>query len=409
MLGQKAMSAFSRPRIIQHPLKVNKIAMLGTFPPLRGLSSYCFAISHALANLVQVEFISFKRLYPNFLYPGGDLAEDHTFPTVTNANLTIKRRLTWYNPLTWLQAAVFTNADVLHAQWWSLPLVAVFTCICWIFKLRGKPVIFTVHNVQGHERSRSYEVFSKLLFKLGDYFIVHSEKNRQQMITRFKIPPERISMIAHGSLEFQVRKKTDRHQIRSKMGIHTNNKVILLFGAIRPYKGVDTAISAFAQVRKAIPEALLLIAGQPWQNWKAPQQLIDALNIGDAVMAHLNYVPSGEVYKYFEAADLVVLPYNQFDSQSGVGSTAVSFKKPMIVTAVGGLPDLIKDKRYVVPPGDSKALAGAIIGCLKDPAQLAAMAADAKQMAALLSWPPIAEKTRAIYENLIRVQHHPSN
>jgi glycosyltransferase involved in cell wall biosynthesis len=402
------MSDFFASAESQHPRKVNKIAMLGTFPPLRGLSSYCLAISHALANLVQVEFISFQSLYPSFLYPGGGLAEDHSFPAAIHHNLTIKRRLTWYNPVTWLREAIFTNADVLHAQWWSLPLAAVYMCICYIFKLRGKPVIFTVHNVLSHERSRTYAAVSRLLFKLGDHFIVHSERNRQQMMACFKIPPERTSLIAHGSLDFHVRNQTDHHKIRSELDIDANMKVILLFGAIRPYKGLDTALTAFAEVRRDISEALLLIAGKLWQKWEPHRQLIEELEIADAVRTHLDYVPSGEVYKYFEVADLVILPYDQFDSQSGVGSTAVSFHKPMIVTAVGGLPDLIKDNQWVVPPKNPAALARAIIRCLKNPVQLAAMAADTKAVAESLSWPPIAKKTCAIYDQLIGVRHKKS-
>ena len=77
-------------------------------------------------------------------------------------------------------------------------------------------------------------------------------------------------------------------------------------------------------------------------------KLIEDLAIDNAVKTYLDYVPSGDVYKYFEAADLVLLPYEQFDSQSGVGSTAVSFRKPMIVSDVGGLPDLVPDRRWVV-------------------------------------------------------------
>ena len=335
-------------------MKVTEIAILGSFPPLRGLSSYCFEIAGALAESINVKFISFNKLYPRFLYPGGDLSDDTTFPEYASKKLQVRRRLSWYNPITWIIEAASTKADLLHAQWWSLPLVFVYLCICGIFKLRGKPVVFTIHNVSSHDGSRLYETASKLLFKLGNHFIVHTENNRQQLISRYEISSETISVIPHGSLDFQVRNQCDRNKIREELEIAPNQKVVLLFGAIRPYKGVITAIEAFPAVLKEIPDSLLLIAGKLWQKWEPYQQRINELGISGAVKTFLEYIPSGEVYRYFEAADLVILPYHRFDSQSGIGSTAVSFRKPLIVTEVGGLPDLVKNQQYVVPPGNPR-------------------------------------------------------
>ena len=379
--------------------------MLGSFPPLRGLSSYCLELSMALADLVQVEFISFKKLYPGFIYPGGDLKNDYTYPTIAHKGLKVRRRLTWYNPITWITEAFCAEADLFHAQWWSLPLAAIYACIGAIFKLRGKPVVFTIHNVLSHERSQLYEIASRWLFKLGDHFIVHTEINRRQMKVHYRISGERISLISHGSLDFHVQNRIDRDNIRLELGIDPSQKVILVFGAIRPYKGVDTALEAFSKVLQEVPDALLFIAGKLWQKWKPYQQLIEDLGINDSVKTCLEYIPSGDVHKYFEAADLVILPYHHFDSQSGVGSTAVSFHKPMIVSDVGGLPDLVKDCRYVIPPNDPKALARSIAGCLKDPKQLTAMAGCTQKVAAELSWPRIAQKTCAIYDNLISARN----
>ena len=384
--------------------KLSKVAMLGTFPPLRGLSSYCFELSMAIADLVKVEFLSFKKLYPGFLYPGGGLKEDHSFPAAEHERLKVKRRLTWYNPFTWFREAMFTGADLLHAQWWSLPLAIIYGCICAIFKLRGKPVVFTVHNVLGHERSQLFETASRWLFKLGDHFIVHTEKNRRQMEATYGISRDCISVISHGSLDFHVKNHRDRDTIRQEFGIDSRHKVILLFGAIRPYKGVDTALKAFSKVLPEVPDAILMVAGKLWQKWEPYQELMNTLPIADSVRTFLEYIPSGEVYKYFEAADLVILPYHHFDSQSGIGGTAVSFRKPLIVTAVGGLPSLVKNQKYVVPPKDPEALARSIIACLNDQAQLTAMAADAETVAAEMNWSSIAHKTLAIYDQMLRTK-----
>lgn len=385
----------------QQPTKIQRIAMLGTLPPLRGLSSYCLEMVSAVARLVNIEFISFDKIYPKFLYPGGGLKDDHSFPSTDINGLSVRRRLTWYNPLTWLAEALFVKAELLHAQWWSWPLAAVYVCLCMIFKLRGKPVVLTVHNVLSHDRSSIYKTASRLLFKFCDHFIVHTEENRRQLIACYGIRNRKISVIPHGSLDFYVRHQTDPTAVRKELGIAANQKVVLLFGAIRPYKGVDTAIEAFSRVIKNVPEAILLIAGKTWQSWKPYQQKIEQLSIGKAVKTHLDYIPTGDVCKFFESADLVILPYEQFDSQSGVGSTAMSFHKPMIVSDVGGLPDLVVDRRWVVPPNSPASLARAIEDCLTDSNLLSRMSADSETVATGLNWHDIAAKTTAIYDKLI--------
>lgn len=378
-----------------------KIAMLGSFPPLRGLSSYCLEIALSIADLTDIEFISFKKLYPAFMYPGGDLKEDNTFPVPHHPNLKIKRRLTWYNPLTWLKEGLFGNADLLHAQWWSLPLFPVYLLIFSCFKIRCRPIVITVHNVLSHEKSYTYKKLSGFLFKFADHLIVHTEKNKEQMIKEYGISPDKLSLIPHGSLDFHVKHNIDREEIRKEMGFDRNNKIILLFGTIRSYKGVDTALKAFATVIAKVPDSRLLIAGKLWEKWEPYQNLIKKLNIEEYVSTYLDYIPSGEVYRYFTASDIVILPYHHFDSQSGVGATAVSFRKPLIVTDVGGLPDLVCDRRFIVKPNDESLLASAIIECINDPVRLKSMKDASDTIIEKLSWPAIAKKTYSIYNQLL--------
>jgi len=376
------------------------IAVLGSLPPLRALSSYCLEFSQAMAELAEIDFISFKKIYPAFLYPGGKLKEDPTFPSLNHHRLSVKRRLTWYNPATWLREGFFSKADLLHAQWWSLPLFPIYFFICIGFKLRGKPVVFTVHNVHPHEKSRLFGIFSSLLFKLGDHVIVHSEKNRLQMIQRYDIPEKRVTAIPHGPLDFHTLKKVSREKARQGMKIQPEEKVVLLFGAIRPYKGVDTAIIAFDLVRKEIPEARLLLAGKLWEKWSPYAEMIKNRNLEKYIQTTLHYIPSEMVSIFFSAADLVILPYHHFDSQSGVGSIAVSFRKPMIVTNTGGLPDLVENSRNIVPPKDPDALAREIVSSFKTPGRLKEMKTEAEVVAKKIAWPALAKKTLSVYKNL---------
>ncbi|MFH2064838.1 MAG: glycosyltransferase family 4 protein [Pseudomonadota bacterium] len=386
-----------RPEQTKEPV----IAMLGSLPPLRALSSYCLEFSVAMANLTRVCFLSFQKIYPGFLYPGGMLQDDHTYPGVSHKRLRVRRFLTWYNPLTWLIEGFCTKADLLHAQWWSLPLFMVYAVICIGFRLRNKPVVFTVHNVLPHEKSRLFTFVSGLLFLLGDHFIVHSIKNKQQLIRQYRIPPRKITIIPHGPLDFHVSPKRTREEARKQMNIKPDEKVILLFGAIRPYKGIDTAIEAFARVRQTIPDSRLVIAGKLWEDWSPYDRQIKAMNLKAHIHTVLNYIPSEMVSLYFMAADLVLLPYHHFDSQSGVGAIAVSFRKPMIVTNIGGLPELVNDPRSIVPPKDDNALAQAIIRALAEPGRLKAMENDADAVAEKISWTAIAKKVLSVYTKLL--------
>jgi glycosyltransferase involved in cell wall biosynthesis len=245
---------------------------------------------------------------------------------------------------------------------------------------------------------------TQILFKLGDYFIVHSDINKQQMKDFYNIPENKISVISHGSLDFHIKKGVDRKALRKEMGINPENKVILMFGAIRPYKGLDTAIKAFARIVYKIPDARLLIAGRLWEDWTPYDQLICKLGINKSIITCLEYIPSGDVYKFFEVSDLCIFPYHHFDSQSGAGSAALSFLKPMIVSDVGGLPDLVKDPKWVVPPKDHSVLADAVLCCFNGPNMIEQMKSDAEEISEKFSWSEIADKTEKIYHQLLNQQ-----
>ena len=378
-----------------------KVALLGTLPPLRAISSYCYELSHAIANYCNIEFISFKSIYPVFLYPGGNLADDTTYPEITNPAIRVRRRLTWYNPLSWIMEGLLPRAELLHAQWWSLPLFPVFLTICILFKLRKKPIIFTVHNVLPHDNSRLYKILSRLLFKVGDHFIVHSSIGRQQMTVHYRIPKECISVIPHGSLDFFVKKQKDPVTVRHEMGFSDKELIIFIFGAIRPYKGIDTAIKAMARVVEHLPEARLLIAGKLWEDWAPYERLINQLELSGHITLHLEYIPSNQVHRFFEISDLCIFPYRHFDSQSGAAATAISFRKPLILTNVGGLPELAAGNNAVVEPDAPQALANKIIRFFQDPAFREQMTANTGTVSQKLNWTDIAKETVKVYKKTI--------
>ena len=354
-----------------------------------------------MSRFCNIEFISFKKIYPSLLYPGGELKEDDTFPPLSDPKIKVRRRLTWYNPFTWILEGLTVEGDLLHAQWWTTFLGPVYFVIFIGFKIRRKPIIITVHNVLSHEKTFMHKVVSGFLFKLCDHFIVHSSSNKTQLMKHYYISGDRISNIPHGPLDFHVQNDMNRQKAREELGFNPSDKVLLLFGAVRPYKGIDTALNACQKVFKQFPEARLLIAGKLWETWDRYEKIIRDMKAADNIKKHLRYISSDEVGKFFLASDLVLLPYNHFDSQSGVGAIALAFHKPMIVTETGGLPELVADRFYVVPPNDPEALAGKIIACFKDPSRLAGMSKDSEMIADRISWKAIAEKTISVYRKAI--------
>ncbi len=378
------------------------VTILGSMPPLRALSSYCFSFFQAISGLIGTEFISFKSIYPSFLYPGGELKQDNTFPPLEEKLVTrVRRNLTWYNPLSWIMEGVQAKGQLLHAQWWSPPLVFIYLFICIIFKIRKRPVVLTVHNILSHEKSFFYNMCSRVLFIFSDHFIVHSTANRERLIECFRINDERITQIPHGPLSFSAGDRLTREEARKQLGIVPHGPAILFFGAIRPYKGLDIALDAFARVIKEVSDTRLIIAGRLWEPWDKYQKIIDENGLSNRVDKYLHYINADDVAAFFYASDLVILPYLEFDSQSGVGAAAMAFNKPMIVSDTGGLPELVNDQKNVIRPGDAESLAMRIIYCLENQEELHKMSIDAKETAERMSWENIALNTIKVYEKVL--------
>lgn len=384
------------------------ITMLGSLPPIRGISSYCFELSREIARRHPVQFITYKenKIYPSFLYPGGDMT-DTTFPSLEAPNLKISPALVWYNPFTWLKQAFKNSGDILHAQWWSLPLFPIYATLCLSFRLRKKPVILTVHNVLPHESSPVFTMTSKMLFCLCSHFIVHTRINKKQLKAHYKIPEKKISVIPHGPLDFFHRQRAcnaitpkETQALKAALSLPREKKVILIFGAVRPYKGIDTALKAIAWLvsKNTCFKGHLLIAGKMWRNQHIYETFIREQNLSNYVTLYPEYVPTDQVPVFFHMADLVLLPYRKFDSQSGVGTLATAFRKPMIVTHTGGLPDLVQNKSMIVQPEDWKGLSNRISHVMSDKRILKSMQHDADTTAQRISWKKIGPMTINIYQ-----------
>jgi glycosyltransferase involved in cell wall biosynthesis len=202
------------------------------------------------------------------------------------------------------------------------------------------------------------QALAKMALKKGDGFIVHSEEDLQDLQTLVHQP--KVRKAAHPSYDVFKLDNTDKETSRSKLGL--SGRVILFFGLVRAYKGLNYLLEAMPEVRKRIPDANLVVAGEFYDDKNKYVEQVKSLGIEDCVIIHDNYVPNEEVGSYFTASDVVVLPYVSA-TQSGIVQIAFGFNRPVITTDVGGLPEAVKDgvTGMIVPSADSNALADGII------------------------------------------------
>jgi glycosyltransferase involved in cell wall biosynthesis len=301
------------------------ISIIGTLPPIKGISPYCSELALMLAENKHVDFINFKKLYPERLYPGGTKCEDLYPVDLNHRNLSVRNIITWYNPLSWIRAGFSVKGSKVLAQWWSYPLAPVYLIILSIAKLRGKEIHITVHNIYPHERSRVKDFLNHMVLPLADTLIVHTEDNRKELV-RKGWKEEKIKVLPHPPLKMSGKedaKKIDRGHARNELGFSQNDKVLCFFGNIRDYKGLDNLLLALAQLRQIMPEIRLIIAGQPWGNWDKYERIIREEKLERFVTKKTYFLPFDELARCLKASDLVVFPFKEIHSASSSLSLAL--------------------------------------------------------------------------------------
>lgn len=374
-----------------------RVTLIGSTPPARGVSPYVMALARALHDRddVELDVLSFRSLYPAFLYPGGATDTD---AATDMGDVSIARTLTWWNPLGWIRAGLGFRGDVVHAQWWSYVLAPAYVTVLAIARIRRKRVVLTLHNVDPHEGGRVRRIANSVVLPFAHRIVVHTERNRQALVAR-GIAAVRIDIVPMGVNTMAAAPPT-RDEARRALGLTADAPVALFFGNIRAYKGVDVLLDAFADVRAAVPGAILVIAGQPWK---------DAAGIADRlskalpnVVSRLGYVSDQEMAAHYAAADVVVYPYTHFDAQSAAACDAIHYGRAIVVSDTGGLPELVDEPEAVVPAGDTKSLARAIVRVLTDSDIRSRLEAGTARRSLECSWETIAERTVCAYRALRR-------
>lgn len=328
-----------------------KIIILGTAYPYRGGLS---AFNERLADEYQkqgheVETYTFTLQYPNFLFPG----KTQYSPDPAPENLTIYRKVNSCNPFNWLKVGkeiAKKNADVvIFAYWMSFMAPCMGTIARRIRKNGHTKVIALVHNMIPHEPNVLDKFLPPYFVKSMDGFMALSEsvvKDIEKLDKRNC--PKRFSPHPiydhYGDL-------LPRETALQLLKLPDDQRYVLFFGFIRAYKGLDLLLEAFADDRLRNRNVKLIVAGEFYGDPEPYLKKIKDLGIEEKMVLCTDFIPDSEVNRYFSAADIVAQPYKTA-TQSGVTQIAFHFEKPMLVTNVGGLPEIVPNGKigYVVEP-----------------------------------------------------------
>lgn len=337
-----------------------RIFIIGPAHPLRGgLATFDQRLAREfMAQGDDCQIYSFSLQYPSFLFPGTTQYSDEPAPD----DLSIHTVINSVNPLNWVRVGrriAKERPDIILVRFW-IPFMgpALGTILRWVRKNKHTRIIALTDNVMPHEKRPGDLPFTKYFLGSCHAFITMSEKVMADLRTLERVKPA--SLVAH-PLYDNFGAAVSKKMAREKLGIGLSEKVVLFFGFIRKYKGLDLLFEAMADPRIRQAGIKLLVAGEFYEDEKAYLEQISQFGIEDLLIMHTQFIPDREVVYYFCAADAVIQPYRNA-TQSGVTPLAYHFEKPMVVTDVGGLPSLVPDRRAgLVTPAEPAALASAIL------------------------------------------------
>jgi len=335
-----------------------KIALIGPVYPYKGgIAHYTGLMYKTLAKKYDVQMISYKMQYPKILFK----KEQKDF---SNKKFEIKGTdylINTANPFNIIAAAKKIkkmSPDLIIIQWWH----PYFAPCYWLLQqfLKKVRIVFLCHNVFPHERFPLDKFLTKLALKKAYGYIVQSKLDETEL-KELKSNPNCIFTPHPTYSAFKIN-NLSRQEARKRLLIPNEEKVLLFFGFVREYKGLDCLLNAMALIKDTLDHISLWVVGDFDKDKDKYLSIIKENNLENCVKIVDGYVPDEEVEKYFSASDVVVLPYKSA-TQSGIVQIAFGFEKPVIVTNVGGLPDVVTNEKtgLVVEPEDIQGLATAII------------------------------------------------
>jgi glycosyltransferase involved in cell wall biosynthesis len=340
---------------------MSKIIIIGPAHPLRGGGLTTF--NHRMAKAFGEEgddcvIYSFSLQYPSILFPGTSQYTDEPAPV----GIKILSVINSINPFNWLKVGNQIRKeqpDLVIVRFW-IPFMgpALGTILRRIRKNKHTKIICIADNVKPHEVRFGDKLFTRYFLKPCHAFITMSENVMQDLRNYEDRKPARL--VSHPIYD-NFGDKISKTEARKNLNIPGDEKVILFFGFIRKYKGLDLLLQAMADERIKKSGIKLLIAGEFYGDEKWYAELIEKLGIRDSLYLNTHFISDAEVPDYFCAADVVIQPYRNA-TQSGVTPLAYHFEIPMIVTTVGGLPDMVPhEKAGLVTEPDPTSIAESIL------------------------------------------------
>ncbi len=320
------------------------IIIVGSAYPLRGGGITTF--NELLATKLQeqghtVKIITFCLQYPSLLFPGKSQYTDE----VRAEHLDIEVSVNSINPINWIREGLRIkrmNADLVIFRYWIPFISPCLGTIARILKMNGKSkVVAIADNIIPHEPTLIDRPLTKYFVKSCDGFVTMSKSVLEDLNT-FKVT-QRKAYNPHPMYE-NFGPAMDKLEARKKLGLDGEGKYLLFFGFIRKYKGLDVLLRAFSDKRIQDAGIKLIIAGEYYDSPEEYQNLIKNNKLEEAVVQATDFIPDSKVSSYFCASDMVVQTYKTA-TQSGVTQIAYYYHKPMLVTDVGGLAELVPDQK----------------------------------------------------------------
>ena len=326
------------------------IIIIGTAYPYRGgLSAFNERIAYEYQNNGHnVEIYTFTHQYPDFLFPGKTQYSTEPAPE----GLNIVRKVHSYNPFNWIKVGREIRRkrpDLVLIKFWLPFMSPCFGTIARIIR-RNKHtrIVSILDNVIPHEHRIGDKMFVRYFLRPVDGFVAMSKSvlNDLRLFTKDK-PAE----FCPHPLYDHYGQRLGRDEALQMLNLDSSFRYVLFFGFIRAYKGLDLLFDAFADERLRELPVKLIVAGEFYGDPEPYLEQVKRLGIGEKVVLCTDFIPDSEVNRYFSAADIVAQPYKTA-TQSGVTQIAFHFEKPMLVTNVGGLAEIVPDRKigYVVEP-----------------------------------------------------------
>jgi glycosyltransferase involved in cell wall biosynthesis len=324
---------------------VKKVIIIGPAYPLRGgLASYDERLAKEFtARGFDTTIYTFSYQYPSFLFPGTTQYSTEPAPD----NISIKVKINSINPVNWFMVGnelQKLNPDIIVVRYW-LPFMGpcLGTILRRVKKNNHTKIICIADNIFPHEKRLADKAFTKYFLKPIDGFITMSQKVLADLDQFAKGKPAQF--VPH-PLYDNFGDIISKEAARKKLNINAGDKVLLFFGFIRKYKGLDILLESMKILKRdpSTQNIKLLIAGEFYDDEKNYRELLNNPDIKGNLIIHTEFITDSMVKYFLCAADCVVQPYRKA-TQSGVTPLAYHFEKPMIVTNVGGLPALVPDKK----------------------------------------------------------------